>query len=115
MNIAYHIVGVVAALWVGFSGYSLFAQKKFVADPLVEYGVPKSWWNWLALAKSAGALGLFVGFFVPALGIAAAAGLILYFLGAAATTLRAHSYNTTVYPVLYLVPVVATLALQMTR
>ncbi|QIS09685.1 DoxX family protein [Nocardia arthritidis] len=115
MNIAYHIVGVVAALWIGFSGYSLFAQKEFVVEPLVEYGVPKSWWNWLALAKSAGALGLLAGFFVPVLGIAAAVALILYFLGAAATTIRAHSYRTTVFPLLYLAPAAATLVLQVIR
>ncbi|MEU6584383.1 DoxX family protein [Nocardia sp. NPDC046763] len=115
MNIAYHIVGTVAALWVGFSGYSLFAQKQFVVDPLKDYGVPRSWWNWLATAKSLGALGLIVGFFIPAIGIAAAVGVILYFLGAVATTIRAHSYKTTIFPVLYIVPVAAALALQLAK
>ncbi|MCP2278960.1 DoxX-like family protein [Nocardia amikacinitolerans] len=113
MNVAYHIVGVVAALWIGFSGYSLFSRQQFVVEPLEQYGVPSSWWNPLAFAKSAGALGLVVGFFVPAVGIAAAVGLILYFLGAAATTIRAHSYKTTVFPLLYLAPAAATLALQL--
>ncbi len=27
MNIAYYIVGTIAALWIGFSSYSLFAKK----------------------------------------------------------------------------------------
>jgi len=115
MNIAYYIVGTIAALWIGFSSYSLFAKKAFVVDSLKDYGVPQSWWNWLALAKGAGALGLVVGMAIPALGVAAAIGLILYFLGAVATTLRAHSYNTTLYPVLYLIPAAATLALQLGR
>ncbi|MFJ9368312.1 DoxX family protein [Nocardia sp. NPDC101769] len=115
MNIAYYIVGTVAALWVGFSGYSLFAQKQFVVDPLNDYGVPRSWWNWLATAKSVGALGLIVGFFIPVIGIAAAVGVILYFLGAVATTIRARSYKTTIFPVLYIVPVAAALALQLTK
>lgn len=115
MNTSYHIVAVVAALWIGFSGYSLFAKQQFVVEPLEQYGVPRSWWNWLALAKSAGALGLIVGFFVPAIGVAAAVGLILYFLGAAATTVRARSYRTTVFPLLYLVPAAATLILQLAR
>ncbi|WP_067903614.1 DoxX family protein [Nocardia vaccinii] len=113
MTIAYYVVAVVTALWVGFSSYSLFARKAFVVDSLVDYGVPRSWWNWLALAKGAGALGLIVGIFIPALGIAAAIGLMLYFLGAVATTLRARSYRTTVYPVLYLIPATATLVLQL--
>ncbi|MGW4120646.1 DoxX family protein [Nocardia sp. NPDC004711] len=115
MNLAYHIVGVVSALWIGFSGYSLFTGQQFVVDPLIDYGVPRTWWNWLALAKSAGALGLVAGFFLPPLGIAAAIGLILYFTGAAATTIRAHSYKTTPFPLLYLAPAAATLALQLAR
>ncbi|GAB2509751.1 DoxX family protein [Nocardia heshunensis] len=115
MNLAYHIVGIVAALWVGFSGYSLFAKQQFVVDPLIEYGVPRSWWNWLASTKTAGALGLIAGFFVPAIGVAAAIGLILYFAGAAITTIRAHSYKTTPFPLLYLAPAAATLALQLAR
>lgn len=115
MNIAYYIVGTVAALWIGFSSYSLFAKKAFVVDPLKHYGVPESWWNPLALAKGAGALGLLVGMAIPAVGVAAAIGVILYFLGAVVTTLRARSYNTTLYPVLYLLPAAATLALQLAR
>ncbi len=115
MNVAYHIVAVVTALWIGFSGYSLFARKQFVVEPLVQYQVPQAWWNPLALAKSAGALGLLAGFVVPVIGIAAAIGLILYFLGAAATTIRARSYKTTPFPLLYLAPAVATLVLQLAR
>ncbi|MFD6157859.1 DoxX family protein [Nocardia sp. NPDC060256] len=115
MNIAYYIVGVVAALSIGFSGYSLASQKQFVVEPLEQYGVPQAWWNWLALAKSAGALGLIVGFFVPAIGIAAAVCLIAYFLLASATAIRARSYQTSIFPVLYLVPAAATLALQLAR
>ncbi len=115
MDIAYYIVGAAAALWIGFSGYSLFNKSEFVVEPLTTYGVPRNWWNWLALAKSAGALGLILGLFIPAIGIAAAIGLILYFLGAVATTVRARSYSTTIFPALYLIPAVATLALQLAR
>lgn len=115
MDTAYYIVTVLTALWVGFSGYSLFAKKQFVVESLEQYGVPRSWWNRLALAKSAGALGLLAGFVVPLLGEAAAVGLIIYFLGAAATALRARSYKTAVFPLLYLAPVVATLVLQLAR
>ncbi|MGW4112623.1 DoxX family protein [Actinosynnema sp. NPDC004786] len=104
---AYHIVAVLTAVWIGFSGYSLFSRRPFVVEPLQQYGVPRSWWNRLAPAKSAGAVGLVVGLAVPA-----AVGLILYFLGAAATTIRARSYKTTVFPLLYLAPAVATPVLQ---
>ncbi|MFF0490933.1 hypothetical protein ACFYTQ_18090 [Nocardia sp. NPDC004068] len=43
------------------------------------------------------------------------AGLILYFLGATATAIRAHSYATSVFPLLYLAPVAAALTLQLAR
>lgn len=115
MNTAYHIVAVAAALWIGFSGFSLATRKDFVVQPLVQYGVPQTWWTPLAAAKAAGALGLVAGFFIPAIGVAAAIGLILYFTGAVATTIRAKSYGTAIFPVLYLVPAAATLALQLAR
>ena len=115
MDIAYYIVGTVTALWVGFSGYSLFNKSEFVVEPLERYGVPQSWWNWLALAKSAGAVGLIVGFLLPPIGTAAAVGLILYFAGAVAPALRARSYGTAIFPVLYLAPAAATLILQVAR
>ncbi|MEC3951998.1 DoxX family protein [Nocardia sp. CDC153] len=115
MNIAYHVVGVVAALWIGFSGFSLFTRKQFVVEPLEQYSVPASWWNWLALAKSAGALGLIVGFFLPPIGIAAAICLVLYFLGASATSIRAGHAASAIFPVLYLVPAAATMALQLAK
>lgn len=111
MHPAYVIVTVIAALWVGFSAFSLLRRAPFVVDPLIDYGVPRTWWTPLGLAKAAGALGLLLGLWIPALGIAAAVGLILYFLGAVVTVLRARSYKTVAFPVLYLLPVAVALAL----
>lgn len=111
MYTAFLIVTIAAALWVGFSGFSLFRKSEFVVKPLTDYGVPRAWWPWLAAAKTAGAVGLLAGLWVPVLGVAAGVGLVLYFLGAVVTVLRARSYATVVFPVLYLVPVVAALAL----
>ncbi|MFD5148645.1 DoxX family protein [Streptomyces sp. NPDC058401] len=105
------VVTVLTALWVGFSGVSLLRRAAFVIDPLVAYGVPRSWWTALAVLKLLGAMGLLVGLGVPVLGGAAAVGLILYFLGAIVTVLRARSYKTVAFPVLYLAPVVATATL----
>jgi hypothetical protein len=111
MNTAHIVVTIVAAAWVGFSAVSLLRRAAFVVDPLVEYGVPKSWWTPLGLAKAAGALGLIGGLFVPAVGVAAAIGLILYFAGAVITVLRARSYQTVAFPMLYLIPVAVALGL----
>ncbi|MFJ1758383.1 DoxX family protein [Kitasatospora sp. NPDC088134] len=111
MSVTLVVLTVATAAWVGFSGVSLARRAGFVTVPLVEYGVPRSWWGPLALAKLAGAAGLLAGLVVPALGVAAAVGLVLYFLGAVVTVLRARSYKTVAFPVLYLAPVAATLAL----
>jgi hypothetical protein len=113
MYLAYVIVTVAAGLWVGFSAYSILTRAAFVVEPLTHYGVPQPWWPWLGAAKAAGALGLLAGPFWPALGIAAAVGVILYFLGAVVTVLRARSWNTVAYPVMYLVPAIAALVLGM--
>ncbi|MFC0842778.1 MULTISPECIES: DoxX family protein [Streptomyces] len=107
----YAIVAVLTAAWVGFSGFSLLRRADFVTQPLIEYGVPRSWWTLLGLAKAAGAAGLLVGLAVPGIGLAAGIGLVLYFLGAVVAVLRARSYKTVAFPVLYLAPVVATLIL----
>lgn len=111
MSTAHIIVTVLAAVWVGFSAYSLLTRATWVVEPLTEYGVPRSWWTPLGAAKAAGAIGLLVGLAVPVLGLAAAIALILYFLGAVVTIIRAHSFSHVPYPLLYLVPVAAALAL----
>ncbi|MFD5328573.1 DoxX family protein [Streptomyces sp. NPDC127092] len=105
------VVTAVAAFMAGFSGASIFARAKFVVEPLAEYGVPRSWWNWLGAAKLAGAVGLLVGYAVPAIGIAAAIGLVLYFAGAVLTVIRARSYAHVPFPLIYMAPAVAVLAL----
>ncbi|MFC7589009.1 DoxX family protein [Nonomuraea antimicrobica] len=79
--------------------------------PLTDYGVPRSWWTWLGTAKAAGSVGLLVGLFVPVVGILAGIGLVLYFAGAVVTVLRARSYSTVVFPLLYMGPVIAALVL----
>ncbi|MFH7593595.1 DoxX family protein [Streptomyces racemochromogenes] len=105
------VVTLVAALMAGFSGVSVLRGAKFVTEPLVEYGVPKGMWAFLGTVKIAGALGLLAGFAVPALGVAAAVGLVLYFTGAVITVLRARSYAHVAFPLIYAAPAAAVLAL----
>ncbi|GAB2677187.1 DoxX family protein [Nocardia goodfellowii] len=111
MHTAYLVVTVAAALWVGFSAVSLLRRAAFVVEPLVDYGVPESWWTALGSAKAAGAIGLIAGLFIPAIGVAAAIGLLAYFAGAVLTVLRARSYKTVAFPLLYLIPVAVALGL----
>lgn len=58
---------------------------KAQADQL---GVPHAWIPALGVLLGAGAAGLLAGFAVPVLGVLAASGLVLYFLGALVAHLR---------------------------
>lgn len=111
MSIAHVVVTLFAAAFVGFSAVSVFARAPWVVQPISEYGVPESWWNWLGTAKAAGAIGLVAGLFVPAIGVLAAVCLILHFIGAVVTVVRARQLSHVGYPLLYMAPVVAALAL----
>ena len=55
----------------------------------------------LAILKAAGAVGLLVGFAVPPVGVAASVGVILFFIGAISTHVRARWFSFS-YPSLYL-------------
>lgn len=111
MSTTYIVVTVLGAVMAGFSAFSVFTRAKWVVEPLADYGVPRSWWTWLGIAKALGAIGLVVGLFVPVVGVAAAVGLVLYFTGAVVTVLRAKSYGHVAFPLIYMAPAVAVLAL----
>ena len=110
MSTAYVVATVLGAAMAGFSAGSIFLHAKWVVEPLAEYGVPRTWWPWLGAAKAAGAVGLLIGLFEPAIGVAAGIGLVLYFTGAVITVLRAHSYSHIPFPVMYMAPVIGSLA-----
>ena len=93
MSIGYVVVTVLWAAWVGFSAGSVFCRAKWIVQPLTDYGVPRSWWPWISTAKAAGAAGLLVGLFVPAIGVTATIALVLYFIGAVVTVMRARMYS----------------------
>lgn len=111
MSTAHIVVTLLATAMVGFSAGSVFVRAKWVVQPLADYGVPRSWWPWLGTAKTAGAAGLLVGLFVPVIGVLAGIGLVLYFVGAVSTVARSRWYSHIPYPLMYLAPVIASLAL----
>ena len=66
----------------------------------------------LGTLKAAGAIGLLVGIAVPQIGIAAAVGLVLFFVAAIITHLRAHDYSFGL-AVVFLLLAVAALVLRL--
>jgi DoxX-like family len=113
MSTTYSIVTLLAAAWVGFSAGSLLLHAKWTVEPLVDYGVPRSWWPWLATAKAAGAAGLLAGLFVPIVGVMAGIGLVAYFIGAVLTVVRSRWYTMVRIPLIYMASVVAALTLRL--
>jgi len=93
MFIAYVAVTVLAATANAFSATLDFIRYKQVLINMAKAGVSESWITILGVLKGAGALGLLIGIRVPVIGVAAAVGLILFFVAAIITHLRARDYS----------------------
>ncbi|MEV3874410.1 DoxX family protein [Streptomyces sp. NPDC049906] len=87
--VSYVVLAVLVSLLLVFSGRGMLVGDKNIVETMERVGVPRRSYTVLALLKFAGALGLLAGIFYRPLGIAAAVGLVLYFLGAVVAHLRA--------------------------
>ena len=90
MFASYVAVTVLAAAFNGLTAIANLVGHDYPKSQADMLSVPRSWMLPLGTLLAAGALGLLAGFVVPALGIAAAAGLVLYFTGALVAHLRVH-------------------------
>ncbi|OFB44940.1 hypothetical protein BA059_00070 [Mycolicibacterium sp. (ex Dasyatis americana)] len=87
------------------------AGASFVLANSAEVDVPRNWVPVLGLLKGAGAIGLLVGLFAfPPLGVAAAVGLVAFFIGAVITHIRAQVFYNIAFPLVFLVLAVLSLA-----
>jgi hypothetical protein len=114
VSIAYAIVAVVTALILFFSASMKFRQEQRTIDIIhVQLEVPMDWFPYLGTAEIAGGLGLLVGIGVAAIGVAAAVGLVLYFVGAIIAHLRKGDTKGLTAPMPVLVLSVAALVLRL--
>lgn len=112
MHFAYVSITLITAVLTGAIALPDFVPAKFVLANSAGVGVPRSWLTALGAAKLAGAIGLVVGLLVmPGLGIAAAVGLVLYFVGAVLAHIRAGVFYNIAFPGAYLCLSAATLTL----
>lgn len=89
-----------------------FIPAQFVLANSARVGVPRSWLPLLGGLKLAGGAGLLVGLAgAPLLGVAAAAGLVAYFVGAVVTHVRAGVLSNIGFPAAYLLLSTASLAI----
>ncbi|CAM5466242.1 DoxX family protein OS=Streptomyces rochei OX=1928 GN=G3I25_39370 PE=4 SV=1 [Streptomyces rochei] len=103
MFAAYVIVTVVAVVADAGIAVADLRRAPFVLANSAEVAVPASWLPGLALLKAAGAAGLLAGLlgFRP-LGVAAAVGLVLFFVGALVAHVRARVFHNIAFPAGYL-------------
>jgi DoxX-like family len=113
--IAYTIVGLVLAAALAGSGMAKLTRHPQVTETLTGVGVPLTWFPPLAALEIAAAVGLVVGLAVPAIGAAAAIGVVLYFIGAVITHVRAgdHAPASLAAPILLGLVGVAALVLRL--
>jgi DoxX-like family len=89
-----------------------FFRAPFVLANSAELGVPEGWLPLLGALKAAGAAGLLIGLlWARPIGIAAATGLVLFFVGAIATHVRARVLYNLAFPGFYLALAVGSLIL----
>jgi hypothetical protein len=108
----YVVVTVITAIATAAVAIPDFIPAGFVLANSAKVHVPRSWLPMLGIVKVAGAIGLLVGLVgPPAIGIAAATGLMLYFIGAVIAHLRAHVLYNIAFPGAYLALSAASLVL----
>ncbi|ADD44660.1 DoxX family protein [Stackebrandtia nassauensis] len=116
MYTAYIVVTVVTIAVNLAVAVADFAKAPFVVANSTTVGVPASWVVPLGVLKAAGALGLLLGLLgVPFIGIAAAAGLTLFFVGAVAVHVRARVFRSIAFPGGFLALAVGSLVLGLLR
>lgn len=95
MSTAYISVTILTIAANAFSGVAALLHFKPIRPGIAKVGVPESWLTFpIGTLKTAGAIGLLVGLFgAPVIGIAAAAGLTLFFSCAVHTHLLAADYS----------------------
>jgi hypothetical protein len=88
---AYVTVTLIASVFNGIAAVTYLTGHEYPKAQADMKRIPRSWVPVLGVLLAAGSLGLLAGFAVPLLGTPAAAGLVLYFLGALIAHLRVGS------------------------
>ncbi|MFD0364799.1 DoxX family protein [Nocardia sp. GCM10030253] len=112
MFVATVIISVLLAAMLSMSAYFKITRRPQFVEGYAAIGVPDSWLNPLAGLLLAGAAGLLVGLWWAPIGIAAAAGLILYFLGGIGFHVKAKDWKSLPVPTVMLILSIVVLVLR---
>lgn len=81
---------VILAAALLFDAIASIRPPKFIRDCLDGVAFPRDWWWALIVIKTLATAGLIVGIWVPGVAFAANAGVVVYFISAAAAHIRAR-------------------------
>jgi hypothetical protein len=112
MVIASIIVSSLLAALISYSAILKLTHRPEVVEDYRRAGVPERWLNGLAALLLTAAAGLVVGFWWPIAGIAAAAGLVVYFALAVGFHVRAKDTANVVTPAALMLLAVATVVIR---
>jgi hypothetical protein len=110
--ISFAVVAVLLAVVLLSSARAKLTRDKRVVDSLTGAGVPLGMFPFLASCEIAGAAGLLVGLWYAPLGIAAAIGVVLYFVGAVGAHLRRRDFKGVPIALVILIVAIAALSLR---
>lgn len=113
MYLAYLIVTSLAASANAYAASSDFTRPEWMLANMRRLGVHERSLPVLGVLKALGAAGLVAGIWIPFVGVAAAAGLVLFFAGAIVTAMRARWYGHLPFPFVWLLLAVAALVLRL--
>ena len=107
MSAAYVAVTVTAAVFTAIAAVSYLIRHPYPLSQIDMKRLPRSWVPMLGALLATGSLGLVAGFAVPLIGTLAAAGLVLYFVGALIAHLRVGSRKLVGWAVFFVTVVAA--------
>lgn len=88
---------IVLAAISAFDAVISWKPVKFIADCLDGVRFPRRWWKFLPITKTAAALGLVAGIWLPWLGLVTTACLIAYFVVAISMHIRARDIGRNLF------------------
>jgi hypothetical protein len=98
MFVATVIVSTLLAAALAFAAIRKLSHRPEVVATYVRVGVPEDKLDYLAIILLAGAAGLIVGLFWAPIGVAAAMGVVCYFVLAVAAHIRADDMENLATP-----------------
>ena len=113
MFVAFAIVSVLLAVLLAFAAIRKLSHREEVVRSYARVGVPEGKLDHLAMILLAGATGLILGIFWAPIGVAAAIGVVCYFLVAIAFHIRADDAKNLPTPVVIELIAVAALILRL--